>query len=173
MNTFVLDYDPRVAAKYHMDVHVIKMIIESLQMLSCCAYHYQIPTASRLYKSTHKSHPCNLWLIQSFENVVWLRDLLLALCEEYTYRYGRVIKCEEKLNDLEKCLLELQTVMPSIGVTPFALAMPDECKTSDAVESYRSYYLKFKKDMPRAGWRRGRLSPRWFSYPNHNYFPEG
>lgn len=173
MNIFILDYDPCLAARYHMDVHVIKMTIESLQMLSCCAVYYDVPSSHSLYEPTRSNHPCNIWLRESFDNVLWLRDLFLALCREYTYRYRKVIKCEEKLGYLEECISQLQNVMPKLGLTPFALAMPEECKVGDTVESYRCYYLKFKKQMPRSGWRRRRPAPRWFSHPNHNYFPEG
>ena len=37
MNIFLLDKDPKIAAQYHCDKHVVKMILESAQML-CSAY---------------------------------------------------------------------------------------------------------------------------------------
>ena len=38
MNIFVLDRDPELAAKYHCDKHVVKMVLESAQMM--CAAHW-------------------------------------------------------------------------------------------------------------------------------------
>lgn len=34
MNIFALDKCPKISAKYHCDKHVVKMIIESAQMIS-------------------------------------------------------------------------------------------------------------------------------------------
>ena len=44
-------------------------------------------------------------------------------------------------------------------LTEFRLAMPDECKIGDAVESYREYYNVFKKGF--AKWK-NREVPYWF-----------
>ena len=83
MNIFVLDKDIKKCAQYHCDRHVIKMILESSQMLS---------TACRMngvhdgYKATHISHPCSIWVRESLDNWFWLRDLVTELNEEYKYR---------------------------------------------------------------------------------------
>lgn len=61
MNIFVLDYNPERAAEYHCDKHVIKMILESAQML-CTAINEIVGIQITLYKSTHKNHSCSLWV---------------------------------------------------------------------------------------------------------------
>ena len=89
MNIFVLDEDPKFCAIAHCDKHVVKMILETAQMI-CTAHHfiggydYHIP-----YKSTHTNHPCNRWLRDSVENYKWLVQLITHLNDEYRYRYDK------------------------------------------------------------------------------------
>jgi hypothetical protein len=52
----------------------------------------------------------------------------------------------------------IPTNFPKQGLTTFALAMPDEYKTDDPVESYRAYYLSKR---PIASWK-NRKPPEWF-----------
>jgi hypothetical protein len=44
-------------------------------------------------------------------------------------------------------------------MTPFAQAMPDECKNVDTVTAYRDYYVKYKKEFAR--WAHSEM-PEWF-----------
>lgn len=157
MNIFVLDENPEVAAKMHNDKHCVKMILESAQLL--CGVHHMINQSSVLevpYKLSHKNHPCSIWARQCIENYIWLCDLGLALCEEYTYRYGKRHKSQDII---EWCLINKPDLKENGDITPFALAMPDECKTKTAVESYRLYYLTHKRDM--STWK-NRNKPEWF-----------
>jgi len=151
MNIFVLDYDLTKCAEYHCDKHLIKMILESSQMLS---------TACRLngldagYKSTHKNHPCSIWVRESLDNWLWLRDLVFALNREYKYRYET--ERDHKSFSVVKSL-PLPNI-PKLGLTPFRLAMPDEYKTDDAVSAYREYYNKDKRHL--FSWKK-RSIPFW------------
>jgi hypothetical protein len=138
MNIFVLDTDPNIASKYHNDKHVIKMIVESAQLL--CTAHWQC-SSSAPYKSTHKNHPCSIWVRTSLSNYKWLCNLAKSLCEEYTFRYGKKHKTESVI---DYCIDNLPDISDN-GLTEFALAMPDEYKiNSNAVDCYRTYY-KFGK----------------------------
>lgn len=169
MNIFVLDLNPRKAAEYHMDVHVVKMTVESLQMLSTAARYFNVPSSSGLYESSYENHPCNLWLRESFSNVLWLYDLFLSLLEEYTFRYKKIIKCSQLKNRLATCLEELKEILPDKGLTTFAQAMPEEYKHSNAVVAYRLYYVCSKSQLSRAGWKKGRNAPRWYRHPHQRY----
>lgn len=132
MNIFVLNSDPVLAAKDQCNKHVIKMVLETAQLL-CTAVVMTGGTAP--YRATHKNHPCAIWARQSKENFNWLRRHGLALAAEYTYRYGKVHKSAGVIEDLS------DKTIPDGPLTPFALAMPDECKVSgDPVASYRNYY---------------------------------
>jgi hypothetical protein len=86
MNIFVVDEDPEVAARQLCDKHVVKMILETAQMLCTVAHNhgYEAP-----YKVAHPKHPCTLWAGKSAANWTWLIDHGLAMSEEYTERYGR------------------------------------------------------------------------------------
>ena len=165
MNIFYLDSDPVVCARYHNDKHVVKMIVESCQLLST-AHHVlddSIPTYHEkkeiIYKATHKNHPSGIWTRESAKNYKWLWQLTKALCAEYTHRYGKIHKCESSgLLDF------LQTPPVNINkagefTTP-PLAMPDDCKISeDAIASYKQYYMKHKHHI--ANWK-NREIPDWF-----------
>lgn len=102
------------------------------------------------YKSTHENHPCRLFTGAAQDNFNFVRDLGIELCKEYSFRYGRQHKCQSIIED---CELELPP-----GKTDFALAMPDYCKSSDPVGSYRRYYFYEKQKL--FAWKnRGR--PSW------------
>ena len=88
MNIFILDTDPKLCAQYHNDKHVVKMILETAQLL--CGVHHMLETKLEIpYKLSHKNHPCSIWVRECLENYVWLCDLGIELCLEYTHRYGK------------------------------------------------------------------------------------
>jgi hypothetical protein len=108
------------------------------------------------YKLSHKSHPCSIWARECIENYVWLCDLGIALCREYTYRYNKTHKSQLVI---EWCMSNLPKIRENGKLTPFALAMPDDCKVGNAVESYRKYYVNHKKHF--SVWK-NRDIPNWF-----------
>jgi hypothetical protein len=154
MNIFVLDTDPKTCAVYHNDKHVVKMILETAQLL--CGVHWVVGSEAP-YKLSHKNHPSAIWARECIENYIWLCDLGLELCNEYTYRYGKRHKSQEII---EWCLLNVPNIPEKGDITPFALAMPDECKVGDAVASYRAYYMVEKRGF--AVWK-NREVPQWFN----------
>lgn len=152
MNIFILDTDIETCAQYHCDQHVVKMILESVQML-CTALNKKGFTTP--YKSTHIKHPCVLWVEESFGNFLWLKNLALALNTEYRFRYERDSdhKSISVLNEITSCIYENR------GLTEFAQAMPDKYKVpGDAVKAYRQFYLGEK--MKFAKWTK-RSVPEW------------
>lgn len=151
MNIFVLDEDPIKSAQVQIDKHVVKMPLESAQLL-CSVFDEGVAP----YKRTHYNHPCGVWVRASYENFLWLVRHGYALCDEYEARYGRVHKCRAVI---EWCEREVQPEMfPERQLTAHPKCMPDDCKVSDVVQSYRNYYLSYKKDI--ATWRRNK--PDWF-----------
>ena len=153
MNIFVLDTDPYKCAVYHNDKHTVKMILETAQLL--CGVHW-VNDSEAPYKLSHKNHPCAIWSRECIENYVWLCDLGMALSKEYTHRYNKRHKSQDII---EWCYGNLPNLRSNGDITPFALAMPDECKIGDAVESYREYYMKEKRSL--ASWKM-RNQPEWF-----------
>lgn len=141
MNIFVLDLNVNKCAKYHCDKHVVKMITETAQLL-CSAYYFTNESHKSPYKLTHKNHPCAVWVRQSLSNWLWLRDLGLALYDEYKNRYSNK---DHKAGDV---ILGLEVPnLPDKGLTPFAQAMPIEYRNEDVVRAYRAYYLGDKKSI--------------------------
>lgn len=137
MNIFVLDNDPKLAASYHNNKHVVKMILESSQIL-CNAFD-NIDTP---YKKTHTKHPCCIWVKESLSNFNWLLSLSEALGDEFKLRYKNIHKSIEVINWCKANTSKL--LLNDIGLTKFALAMPDKYKSDNAVTSYRNYYLSEK-----------------------------
>ena len=72
MNIFYLDKDPVKAAEYSCDKHVVKMPVESLQMISTC-FHFRGFNAP--YRMSFAYHPCTIWARESSQNMEWLVDL--------------------------------------------------------------------------------------------------
>jgi hypothetical protein len=160
MNIFYLHTDPCVAAKAMTDKHIVKMILESAQML-CTAHRvldgklvysvnengrntksYSHPSLDEvLYKSAYVNHPSAVWVREASGNYMWLYFHFVALNEEYTRRYNRVHSSYIKLNNALQCL----PININDGfITSVALAMPDKYKQHNGVESYRAYYMNEK-----------------------------
>ena len=145
MNIFFLSWSPREAAQLHCDKHVVKMIIESAQLLYSAHWllHPEglLPTAYRL---AHKNHPCSIWVRESLTNYLWLCSLGWWLCKEYTYRYGKTHKTEQHIIWL---MNNPPKNIPYVGMTTPAKAMPPEYKVEDVIEAYQTFYIesKFKK----------------------------
>ena len=152
MNIFILDKNIKKCAAYHCDQHVVKMILENVQML-CTALNKKGFTTP--YKSTHVKHPCVLWVEESYDNFTWLQNLAIALNDEYAYRYNK--KTDHKSMSVLPQIKQHR--FESNGLTEFAQAMPDEYKVpGDAVRAYRQFYLGEK--MGFATWTR-RRKPAW------------
>jgi hypothetical protein len=154
MNIFILDKNIEKCAQYHCDQHVVKMILESVQML-CTALNKKGFTTP--YKSTHVKHPCVLWVEESFENFSWLKNLALALNAEYRFRFER-----DTDHKSISVLAEIANYKyHNRGLTEFAQAMPDKYKIpGDVVKAYRQFYLGEK--MKFAKWTK-RSTPEWIS----------
>lgn len=145
MNIFFLDKDPQICASYHCDKHVVKMIVESCQMLST-TLRSKGYTNDFLYKSCFENHPCTLWVKQNDANFQYLLDLAYYLCEQYNIRYKKTHKCLLLVLRIRK-MFKPNT---SHQITVPALAMPDDVKVcngktfEDCVQSYKNYYIVYK-----------------------------
>ena len=136
MNIFVLDIDIKKCAQYHCDKHVVKMILEHVQMLSTTVnITNNIQTQ---YKSTHINHPCTIWTKQSLDNWLWLAALTWELNEEYKFRFNKNVNHKS----LDVLLKLPYPKLPKKGLTFFAQAMPEIYKIkNNAIHAYRNYYI--------------------------------
>lgn len=180
MNLFILDKNPEKAARLQCDKHVVKMIVESAQMLSTAhrmldgteekrpsksgkrmVRYWTLPDKREeiLYKAVHTGHPCTVWTMESHLNYGWHTVHFMALCDEYRYRYGK----EHKTMSLIPYLMNMPKNIKQGELTPFRLAMqanPECIHPDDPVRSYREFYVT-KKDRFSMKWTK-RDVPEWF-----------
>tara|TARA_R100001230_G_C5610115_1_gene121878 strand:+ start:125 stop:619 length:495 start_codon:yes stop_codon:yes gene_type:complete len=159
MNIFALDICPVKSAELQHDKHVVKMILESAQML-CTAYHeHNIENVP--YKKTHHNHPCSVWVRKDMYNFYWLVDHALALCQEYKYRYKKIHKSKAVIDWCQDNSDKLKNFIPMTCITPFAQAMPDEYKNKNSIVlAYRNYYISTKLNN----------NPKWTNRQTPNIF---
>ena len=183
MNIFYVDKNPETAAKMMCDKHIIKMILESAQML-CTAKRvldgkeYMAKTKNgrnikrwrldndneeaTIYKAGWLGHPSTQWVLKSAYNYIWLYKHFLALNEEYKLRWQKdtdhvsITKLAELLKTPPK-----NAPIDVIG-TDATPAMPDHCKIpNDVVGSYRKYYILEKRRF--AKWEKpNAVMPDWY-----------
>lgn len=178
MNVFFIDRDPVLCAQYHVDKHVVKMIVEYAQILSTVKRKIdgrKIVTKSEAgrsftrwildgtdeeiyYKSTHQNHPSTVWAGESKANYLWLHSLLVAVSKEFEYR--RQKEHRTKTSGLIEVLATppnglVDCTKPFTDPTP---AMEDIYLCGDSLESYRKYYREKKKKLH--VWT-GRDVPEW------------
>ena len=177
MNIFYIDHDPIQAARWIVDKHVVKMILESAQLLSTAhrvldgmerigltpngrkRKEWVLPDAreSIVYAATHINHPSAVWCRKSIENYTWLSEHLYALLDEYTYRYEKRHKCSEIAYTLQSPPHKLKdwdwTPMPSCMAEEYIIS-------KDPITNYRNYYKIGKATMH--SWKK-REQPEWIT----------
>ena len=192
MNIFALSKSPSQSAIEMLDKHVVKMPTETCQMLHTNILYMQYVsiwdnepqlkdlkafhknTSSELMKPAMLNHPSTIWARQSLDNFEWLFEHGLALCDEYTHRYG---KCHGSFHRIHDCHAFQDTVLqhnyPHSGLTPVIIAMFDKYRLDEkeyynrnpnakdwdfVIASYRHYYLEGKWQF--AEWKTQR--PNWW-----------
>lgn len=179
INIFYLDEDPRQCAEWMVDKHVVKMIVETAQLLSTAhrvmdGLEVQLELEKDgkvrrkkvwvlddhrndiLYNATHINHPSAVWVRESVENYNWLVDHLYALGTEYTFRYGK------KHATIEKCFYTLQS--PPHGLRTWDWTQPPSAMdqsfiiSDDPIVNYRNYYKHGKANLHK--WK-NREAPDW------------
>lgn len=158
MNIFILNEDPKLAARDQCNKHVVKMIVESAQIL-CTALSLNGVDSSHLpYKPTHIRHPSTIWAASSPANMTWLWTHAIELCEEYTRRYGRIHKTQYVLENTGWLI----TRSDWREHTQFVQALPDKWKNEDPVVAYKCYYIAEKSDF--AKWAPRAIPPTWWPF---------
>ena len=145
MNIFVTNPDPSVSAQCLPDKHIVKMPLETCQMLSIVCSEEWGHDYGKIYrndgqpyqtkKGAFRNHPCTIWANDTLENAWWLLTHGLALCAEYTHRYGKIHSCQRPLQ-------ETTHLLPSADYTkhtPFVFAGPDEYKHDKSIDIFTAY----------------------------------
>lgn len=175
MNIFVLDNDPRVAANYMCNKHVVKMIVESCQLMSTAHHVLDGQVISRTAKNGRKfgtyehvrpgfkflrctmiNHPCTIWTRSSKQAYYWLWEHTNELLKVYRSRYDKIHAYDDMM---QYSLIHAPRNISGCTMAPFAQAMPDQYKREDAVEAYRAYYIGEKSRF--AVWPDNQ-TPKWY-----------
>ena len=159
MNIFVTDADPIQSARNLPDKHIVKMPLETCQMLSIIYsdWYYGV---GKLYKSdgnpyrtahgAFRNHPCTQWAAANQYNLAWLIRHGYALCAEYTARYGKVHTCFDVISQSERIYHRSFDIISlsyaSQQVTSFTRAMPESIKFDTSIDTITAYkqYLNTK-----------------------------
>jgi hypothetical protein len=165
MNLFILSKDPIENASYYFDQHVVKILLEAIQLL-CIAVRLTAPFLVDLcphpvYRLTHVNHPVAIWVRASRANFSWTLDMVDALHQEWRLRYAHTkthkgyplcVFFREHLSKIN---------FPSEKQLDFAQAMPEIYRDKCAIRAYRAYYQGEEKRALRK-WRAPRGKPEWF-----------
>jgi len=170
LNLFYLHKNPFISAELHCDKHVVKMIIEYAQMLSTAhrildgkpyvsqtmgglknpkprrIQRWKHPNSNMenvLYKASHINHPSTQWVRENAIHYQYAYDMFVALCDEYTYRYGKVHLTDTKLRVI---LDEIPRNCPIGEWKEPPQCMPDDVKSESTITAYHKYYAIYKKD---------------------------
>lgn len=145
MNIFVTNSNPIDSAFALDDKRVIKMALESAQLM---AGAINLQGGNSPYKTTHSNHPCSIWVRQTRSNYWWLFEHYKALCQAYYDRFG---KRHKTLDYIDKWvngvyLISKGTLTPFVNCTEFK-------DLSDVHEAYRRQMLK--------KWKEDKRTPKW------------
>ena len=148
MNIFYLDKCPHKAAELQYNKHVVKMILESAQMLCTAHHHYaemhKINADYIPYKKAHYNHPSTIWARKNHYQYQWLYWHMMALGDEYKKRYNKehlsITKCKECLS-FSPCGISLGKFEQP------PQCMPDEYKDKCSIPAYWTYYIGDKKQI--------------------------
>ena len=159
MNIFVTDPCPIQSARNLPDKHIVKMPLETCQMLAIIYsdWYYGIGQLHKVngqpYATKHgafRKHPCTIWAAENYWNLSWLISHGLALCDEYTARYGKVHSClapmVEAVDIFEAAFdFNVDIYKDSLPMT-FTRAMPEDIKFDDTIDTITAYkrYLNTK-----------------------------
>lgn len=150
MNIFVVDACPIKSAQMLPDKHVVKMSLESCQMIALVysPWYFNwgtIPksdgTAYSTQKGFFKKHPCTQWAAAHYANLAWLIVHGKALCDEYFYRYGKIHSCAISLQQAEAIFIEKTGLDLSIykNVKSFVRAMDEQFKYDYSIDTITAY----------------------------------
>jgi len=166
VNIFRLSDDPVEAARWHVDRHVLAGINELVAMMSTAhrvmdGHDMKLfdERERTLYKATHVNHPASVWVREAIENYWYAQELLLALLDEYTHRYG---KRHAHWGHMSFLLCSPPKNLEAFEGTAPPTCMPEEYRVpSDPVLSYRNYYRLGKTHLH--SWK-NRTPPTWIMF---------
>lgn len=149
MNIFATDPSAIKCAEYLDDKRVVKMVLETAQLL---ATSINLNGGKATYKSTHINHPCAIWARKSQANYLWLLMHFNALLVEYANRFGKRHKCADYFDEFKDGFKLIpkgeRTLHPNCTIFK---------EEQDVYKAYRMY-MEHK-------WKNDKIQPRWYKDP--------
>jgi hypothetical protein len=165
MNIFATNICPIISAINLDDKRLVKMILESAQLLSSAIYLNDNIIYKDIYKPTHLKHPCTIWASLNSKNWQWLFVHFHVLCQEYSFRFYKKHATERLLITLshyEKCLTVSEQITPFSNCTKSKILQVDFTKITNVHEAYKQYLaVKWNNDKTKPKWT-NREHPNWF-----------
>lgn len=161
MNIFVTDKDAKVSAINLDDKRLVKMVLETAQLLATAI---TLNGGKATYKPTHLKHPATIWVCQNKANYSWLFDHFISLLDEYTMRFNKKHKCQ----DLVKEFTEGISYLPEGSLQQFANCTANKSKNisfkhlEEPTEAYKAYLCaRWDTDTRIPKWT-NRTKPEWY-----------
>jgi Pyrimidine dimer DNA glycosylase len=152
MNIFITSPDPTDSAFALDDKRVIKMILESAQIMSTAI---GLSGGKAPYKVTHKNHPVVVWSRQNKANYWWLFNHYKALCQVYYDRFGKRHKTLEHILTWNDGVF----LLPEGELIPFVNCTPH--KDKDIFDAYKlTLNEKWASDKRHPRWTNS-IAPDW------------
>jgi len=158
MNIFVTDPCPIQSARNLPDKHIVKMPLETCQMLAIIYsdWYYGVgklhkvngqPYATK--RGAFRKHPCTIWAAAHYGNLSWLITHGLALCDEYKARYNKTHSCYAPMLEavsIFEAAFDFNIDIYKDTVDTFTRAMPEYLKFDDTIDTITAYkrYLNTK-----------------------------
>ena len=175
MNIFVTDPSPTKSAQALPDKHIVKMPLETCQMLSIvCSdkwghgygeLHRTNGEAYKTEKGAFRNHPCTKWAADSMYNTAWLIQHGCSLVHEYWYRYGKIHACAKPLFKAKLKFHQMtgEVIICYSMVESFTRAMPNELKHNTSIDTFTAYknYLSSKPWVASNYLRKPSRKPDW------------
>lgn len=157
MNIFATDPDPVKSAIALDDKRLVKMCVETAQILSTAVRKTagdEVANNRNLYKSTHANHPCVKWAAEDSAHFAWLIDHGFSLCLEYSIRFG-------KTHGSMRVIMAISGMFPPCQF-PKGMTFQNSARNASldfdysdlpVHEAYQAYL--------RARWRTDKVPPKW------------
>ena len=178
MNIFVTDPDPNISAQVLPDKHVVKMPLETCQMLAVVYSKWYFNWGNDLLpkkdgtpynteKGAFRGHPCTVWAAEDINKTAWLIAHGVALCYEYWKRYDKIHSCSKTIQEAREVFTKQTKKDLSIhrDVKDFAFAGPDEFKYDTSIDIFTQYkkYIASKPWVKDNYLRIPNRKPNWVS----------
>lgn len=162
MNIFAYSPDIHECVQWLDDTRSNKMMIETAQLL-CTRGRWEFGTEftdSDTYKSTHVSHPCSIWLRQSWGNYLWLANYWTELSKLWPSHMSYA----KNIDYVRRVMDNVDIAQP---MTPFANCARSKDLGLDFThlpvhDAYRQYHCaRWDMDKRKPTWKRG-TKPDWY-----------